>query len=103
MADSSDILPVELKDLFTKFTNDVIATAAFGIQCNTLQNPDNEFYRMGKELNRISIPRIIVFIGYTLMPNVMKVLCVCLINIITQKIQVHYSNTAVEAAVLSHQ
>jgi cytochrome P450 family 9 len=85
MADSSDILSLELKDLFTKFTNDVIATAAFGIDCNTLKNPDNEFYRMGKEVNKPSILRLIVFIGYTLIPNVMKVLSVCLINIITQK------------------
>jgi cytochrome P450 family 9 len=85
MADSSDILSLELKDLFTKCTNDVIATAAFGIECNTLQNPDNEFYRMGKEFNRFSILRIIVFIGYTLIPNFMKVLSVCLINIVTQK------------------
>jgi len=85
MADSSDILSLELKDLFRKFTNDVIATAAFGIQCNTLQNPDNEFYRMGKEFNKFSLLRLIVFIGYTLIPNVMKVLSVCLINIITQK------------------
>jgi len=85
MADSSDILSLELKDLFRKFTNDVIATAAFGIQCNTLQNPDNEFYRMGKEFNKFSLLRLIVFIGYSLIPNVTKVLSVCLINIITQK------------------
>jgi cytochrome P450 family 9 len=71
MADSLDVLSLEVKDLFTKFTNDVIATAAFGIQCNTLQNPDNEFYRMGKEFMRFSIQKLIVFIGYTWIPNVM--------------------------------
>jgi cytochrome P450 family 9 len=85
MADSSDILTLEVKDLFTKFTNDVIATAAFGIQCNTLQNSDNEFYRMGKEFIKFSILRLIVFIGYIVIPNVMKVLSLCLINIVTQK------------------
>jgi len=80
MADSSDILSLEVKDLFSKFTNDVIATAAFGIQCNSLQNPDNEFYGMGKEIIRFSILRLIISIGYTVIPNVMKVLSVCLIN-----------------------
>ena len=85
MADFSDILSLELKDLFTEFTNDVIATAAFGIQCNTLQNPDNEFYRVGKEFNKFSLLRLIVFIGSTLIPNIMNVLSVCLINIVTQK------------------
>ena len=79
MADSLDILSLEVKDLFSKFTNDVIATAAFGIQCNSLQNPDNEFYRMGKEFIRFSILRFFIFIGYTVIPNVMKVLSVCLI------------------------
>jgi len=88
MANSSDILSLELKDLFRKFTNDVIATAAFGVQCNTLQNPDNEFYRMGKEVIQISFLRLVVFTGYTLMPNVMKVLSLCLINIVTQKCRV---------------
>jgi cytochrome P450 family 9 len=85
MADSLDILSLDVKDLFSKFTNDVIATTAFGIQCNSLQNPDNEFYRMGKEFFRFSVLRFIVFIGYTVIPNVMKVLSVCLINIVTQK------------------
>jgi len=85
MADFSGIISLELKDLFRKFTNDVIATAAFGIQCNTLQNPDNEFYRMGKEFNKITILRLIVFIGFLLIPNIMKVLSVYLINIVTQK------------------
>jgi cytochrome P450 family 9 len=78
MDDSSDVLSLELKDLFTKYTNDVIATAAFGVQCNTLENPDNEFYKKGKEFSRFSILRLIIFIGYTVIPKVMKVLiCVC--------------------------
>ncbi|CAG9765040.1 unnamed protein product [Ceutorhynchus assimilis] len=44
-----DLIEVELKDVFTKFTNDVIATTAFGIQINSLEEPNNEFYLMGKE------------------------------------------------------
>lgn len=85
MDDSSDILSLELKDLFTKFTNDVIATTAFGVQCNTLQNPDNEFYKMGKEFTRFSLLKFIIVIGYLLIPNFMKVLSEFLINIVTQK------------------
>lgn len=77
--DSPDVLSLELKDLFTNYTNDVIATAAFGIQCNTLENPDNEFYKMGKEFNRFSLLKLIIFIGYTWIPNVMKMLGATLI------------------------
>ncbi|PNF38478.1 Cytochrome P450 9e2 [Cryptotermes secundus] len=74
MSEPSDVLSLELKELFTKYTNDVIATAAFGIQCNTLENPDNEFYKMGKEFNNISLLRIIIFIAYSYIPKVMKML-----------------------------
>lgn len=42
-------LTVELKDILTRFANDVIATTAFGIQCDSLGQPENEFYMMGKE------------------------------------------------------
>jgi cytochrome P450 family 9 len=74
MSDPSDILSLELKELFTKYTNDVIATAAFGIQCNTLENPNNEFYKMGKEFNNISLLRFIILLAYSFIPKVMKVL-----------------------------
>ncbi|KAF2881549.1 hypothetical protein ILUMI_24625 [Ignelater luminosus] len=40
---------VEFKDTFTKFTNDVIASTAFGVTCDSLKDPENEFYVMGKE------------------------------------------------------
>jgi cytochrome P450 family 9 len=74
MTEPSDVLSLELKELFTKYTNDVIATAAFGIQCNTLENPDNEFYKMGKEFSDISFLKIIILIAYSCIPKVIKVL-----------------------------
>lgn len=37
------------KDLFTKYTNDVIATCAFGIQVDSLNSPENDFYVLGKK------------------------------------------------------
>lgn len=44
-----DIIQAEMKDTFTRFTNDVIATTTFGITCDSLRDPNNEFYLMGKE------------------------------------------------------
>lgn len=40
----------DMKDLFARFSNDVIATCAFGIKVNSSSDRDNEFYRRGKEM-----------------------------------------------------
>ncbi|XP_051157445.1 uncharacterized protein LOC127279250 [Leptopilina boulardi] len=40
---------IESKDAFTRYTNDVIATAAFGISVDSLKDRNNEFYQRGKD------------------------------------------------------
>lgn len=40
---------IEVKDLFTRYANDVIATCAFGVECDSLRYPDNDFYLNGKD------------------------------------------------------
>ncbi|XP_077285884.1 putative cytochrome P450 6a14 isoform X4 [Arctopsyche grandis] len=44
--DTDQIL--EVKELMAKLNTDVIATCAFGIDCNTFENPDGRFRQMGK-------------------------------------------------------
>jgi cytochrome P450 family 9 len=68
-----DLLVVELKDLFTRYTNDVIATSAFGIACDSLKNPENEFYEMGRDITNFGGFKAIIFLGYMFSPKLMKV------------------------------
>ncbi|XP_046423561.1 cytochrome P450 9e2-like [Neodiprion fabricii] len=51
---SLEPIEVEMKDIFTRYTNDVIATSAFGITVNSLKDRDNEFYTMGKKATTFS-------------------------------------------------
>jgi cytochrome P450 family 9 len=66
-------MAVEMKDLFKRYTNDVIATSAFGIGCDSLNNPKNEFYEMGKDLTNFRGLRALIFFGYMMSPKLMKV------------------------------
>ncbi|XP_076750354.1 cytochrome P450 9e2-like [Xylocopa sonorina] len=40
---------IELKEAFTRYTNDVIATCAFGINVNSMKDKENKFYVYGRE------------------------------------------------------
>lgn len=40
---------IEMKDSFTRYGNDVIATCAFGLKIDSISDPKNEFYVLGRK------------------------------------------------------
>ncbi|KAK5638806.1 hypothetical protein RI129_013101 [Pyrocoelia pectoralis] len=40
--------PIDIKEVIARFTTDIIGSCAFGLECNSLKNPDSEFRRYGK-------------------------------------------------------
>jgi cytochrome P450 family 6 len=41
---------IEIKDILARYSTDIIASCAFGIQCNCLKNPDAEFRKWGRKI-----------------------------------------------------
>ncbi|CAD7079518.1 unnamed protein product [Hermetia illucens] len=41
---------LEVRDLLARFTTDVIGSCAFGIECNSLKNPNSEFRNYGSKI-----------------------------------------------------
>jgi cytochrome P450 family 6 len=63
-----------MKDILARYSTDVIASCAFGIQCNCLKNPDAEFRQWGRKIFKPSLrTSIILFIGITI-PILLSVL-----------------------------
>lgn len=71
---NQDVITIEMKDTFTRFTNDVIATTAFGIKVDSLKDTTNEFYVMGKKMTDFgTFWNTMKIFGYMALPGLLKV------------------------------
>lgn len=53
---------LEMKDVLARFTTDVIGTCAFGLECNTLKNPDSDFLKYGNKVFEQSLLQLSKFV-----------------------------------------
>ncbi|XP_055378932.1 cytochrome P450 6A1-like [Condylostylus longicornis] len=68
----SDRAELQMKEVFSRFTTDVIGTCAFGIECNSLKDPNGEFRRYGRKI--IEEPRhgVLMRLFATFFPNLCR-------------------------------
>ncbi|XP_053664376.1 probable cytochrome P450 9f2 [Anopheles marshallii] len=65
---------LEMKELFRRFGNDIVATCAFGIEINSFRDRTNAFYTLGKELTNLEGTQGIKFLAFSSFPRVMRAL-----------------------------
>lgn len=71
---------IDVLDVARRYTSDTIATAAFGLEVNSLENPDNEFYKMGNSVSDFNGVQGLKFLGYSGFPGLMKLLRIPFFN-----------------------
>lgn len=67
-------IDVDCKDLTTRYTNDVIASCAFGLKVNSHTDKDNKFFEMGKTATNFSFRSMLVFFVMMTAPKLVKIL-----------------------------
>ncbi|XP_045448629.1 cytochrome P450 9e2-like [Melitaea cinxia] len=63
---------IDVEDLMRRYTNDVIASAAFGLQVNSVKDKDNEFYKSGQNLFHFNVYQRFIFFMSATFPKVTK-------------------------------
>ncbi|KAL9922238.1 putative cytochrome P450 9f2 [Glossina fuscipes fuscipes] len=80
MEDPSTTLEVDVKNFVTRYSNDVIASTAFGLEINSFVNNTNEFYLIGKKVTTFTFLQNLRFLLYTYLKELMKILNVGLFD-----------------------
>ena len=80
---------IPTKDLFTKYTNDVIATCAFGITVDSLRDPSNDFYVLGRQATNLEGLNGVKFFLSRAVPSLMKLFN---ITFVTKKVADFFKN-----------
>ncbi|KAG5340415.1 CP9E2 protein, partial [Acromyrmex heyeri] len=84
-AELMSILPankcdVNMKDIFGRYTNDVIALCMYGMKIDSIRDPTNKFYVCGKGITHVSAILIIKYIFIRAFPKLGRILNIKLYN-----------------------
>ncbi|XP_051157765.1 cytochrome P450 6k1-like [Leptopilina boulardi] len=69
-----NLCTLEIKEVCAKFTTDMIGTTAYGLKVNSLNNPDAEFRKHGREIFSFSFKRSIELTTIFLIPGLVDIL-----------------------------
>ncbi len=64
---------VEMKSLFERYANDVIAKCIFGVSIDSIKDPENEFYKTSLKATDFPLIAQLIFIATTTYPRFAKV------------------------------
>ena len=64
----------EVKELAACYTTDVIASCAYGVEANSLQNPKSEFRENGKRVFHFTLRRALEFSCVWYLPELVPIL-----------------------------
>lgn len=60
---------LEIKEIMSKFTTDIIGSCVFGLKCNSIKDPNSEFRTMGRKVVEPSLNRVIRLMLGILVPK----------------------------------
>jgi len=93
-ADKSD---VNMKDIFRRYINDVIALYIYGMKIDSIRDSTNKFYVCGKDITYVSAILIIKYIFIRTFPKLGRILNIKLLN--NQKMKYFESRIKNEIAI----
>ncbi|XP_033209032.1 probable cytochrome P450 6a14 [Belonocnema kinseyi] len=64
---------VEVKDLLSRYTTDMIASIAFGVECNSLKNPDAKFREYGKKAVDINPVKVSLMMFFSKLMDILRI------------------------------
>lgn len=71
---------MDMKDVFSRYTNDIIALCAYGIKIDSMKDSTNEFYTCGKNITRMSTIYSIKYIFIRIFPKLGRMFNIKLLN-----------------------